>query len=218
MVIQWLGHSSFLIISGNGTKIITDPYQPDAFGGGITYGPIRISPDIVTVSHDHADHNYVEGLPNHFSVISKAGKTTVHGIEFKGIEAFHDPEGGSLRGRDVIFNMNIDRIHVCHLGDLGEMLTPDQVDQIGQVDVLLIPVGGYYTIDAKTASRVVDQLKPKVVIPMHYLTDKCAFPIAPVDDFLAGKEDVRRLDSSEYEVAKEQLPDAREIVVLKHAL
>lgn len=218
MVIQWLGHSSFLIATANGTKIITDPYEPGAFGGGISYGPIKIAPDIVTVSHDHADHGYIEGLPNHFELASHPGTKTIKEIEFKGVESYHDPEQGSLRGRNVIFNMRIDRVHVCHLGDLGQMLTPDQVDQIGQVDILLIPVGGYYTIDAKEATRVADQLNPKVVIPMHYLTEKCAFPIAPVDKFLEGKQNVRRLDSSEYEIAKDQLPDAREIVVLKHAM
>lgn len=218
MVIRWLGHSSFLIIASNGTKIITDPYEPGAFGGGISYGPIKTAPDIVTVSHDHADHGYVEGLPNHFSVVSHAGTTTIQGIEFKGIESFHDPEQGGLRGRNIIFNMSIDGIHVCHLGDLGHILTPDQVNQIGHVDILLIPVGGYYTIDAKEADRVADQLSPKVLIPMHYCTEECSFPIAPVDEFLAGKENVRRLDSSEYQIAKDQLPDVRVIVVLKHAL
>lgn len=218
MLVQWLGHSSFLIISAGGTKIITDPYEPGAFGGGIGYGPIKIAPDIVTVSHDHADHGYVEGLPNHFSVVSHAGTTTIKGIEFKGVESFHDPEQGSLRGRNVMFNMNIDGIQVCHLGDLGQLLTPDQTTQLGRVDILLTPVGGYYTIDARGATLAADQLNPKVIIPMHYLTEKCAFPIAPVDQFLAGKENVRRLDSSEYEITKDQLPDAREIVVLKHAL
>ena len=218
MVIQWLGHSSFLIVSAEGTKIITDPYEPGAFAGGISYGPIKIAPDIVTVSHDHADHGYVDGLPNHFSVVSHPGTTTIQGIEFRGIESFHDPEGGALRGRNVIFSMNVDRVHVCHLGDLGHLLTPGQVDQIGPVDILLIPVGGYYTIDSEEAARVADQLSPKVIIPMHYCTGECSFPIAPVDEFLAGKQNVRRLDSSEYEITKDQLPDTREIVVLKHAL
>jgi L-ascorbate metabolism protein UlaG (beta-lactamase superfamily) len=218
MVIQWLGHASFLIISANGTKIITDPYEPGAFGGGISYRRIEIPPDIVTVSHDHADHGYVEGLPNHFSVVSHAGVHNVKGIEFKGVDSYHDPELGSLRGRNTIFVMNIDHVRVCHLGDLGHVLTPHEVDQVGFVDILLIPVGGYYTIGPAEATRVVEQLSPKVVIPMHYKTDKCDFPIVPADEFLLGKPNVTQPGSSEYEVTKDQLPDQQEVVVLQHAL
>lgn len=218
MVIQWLGHASFLIVAADGTKIVTDPYEPGAFGGGITYGPIEIPADIVTVSHDHADHGYVDGLPNHFSVVSRPGSTNVKGMEFKGVESYHDPERGTLRGRNIMFAMNVDRVRVCHLGDLGHELGAGEAGQLGEIDVLLIPVGGYYTIDADEATRVAEQLNPKVVIPMHFRTDKCSFPIAPVDDFLAGKENVRRFETSEYEITREQLPDQREIVVLKHAL
>jgi len=218
MVIQWLGHASFLIISANGTKIITDPYDPNAFSGGLGYRRIEIPPDIVTVSHDHADHGYAEGLPNHFGLVSSAGSKNIRGIDFKGVESFHDPEQGTMRGRNVMFVMNIDRVRTCHLGDLGHVLTGQQVDQLGEVDILLIPVGGYYTIGPEEADRVIGQLNPKVVIPMHYKTDKCNFPIAPVDDFLSGKENVRRLDTSEYETTREQLPDQREIIVLRHAL
>lgn len=218
MVVQWLGHASFLVISADGTKIITDPYEPGAFDGGISYGPIEIPPDIVTVSHDHADHSYIEGLPNEFAVVSHAGSTTEKGINFKGVESYHDPEQGALRGRNIMFVMNVDHIRVCHLGDLGHELGDREASELGEVDVLLVPVGGYYTIGPEEASRVVDHLDPKVVMPMHFRTDKCSFPIAPVDDFLRGKQNVKVLDTSEYEITKEQLPDTREIVVLKHAL
>jgi len=218
MLIQWLGHSSFLIVSQNGTKIITDPYESGAFGGGIEYDRIRISPDIVTVSHKHADHGHVGGLPNHFEVVSKPGTTTIKGIEIKGIQSYHDPEQGAIRGENTIFVMTIDNVRVCHLGDLGQELTEEQVSEIGQVDVLLIPVGGYYTIEPSVATRVAQRLAPKVIIPMHYKTPKVQFPIVGVDEFLKGKSNVRRLNTSEFEVTKETLPDEQEIVVLKHAL
>lgn len=218
MVIRWLGHASFLIVSSGGTKIITDPYEPNAFGGALKHRPIEMPPDIVTVSHDHADHNYINGLPNHFSVVSRPGTTDVEEIEFKGVESYHDSERGALRGTNIIFVMDVDGVRVCHLGDLGHELSGPELNQLGEVDVLLIPVGGKFTIGPAEAARVVGQLNPRVVIPMHYKTDKVDFPIAPVDDFLAGKQNVRRLDSSEYEVVKEQLPDRQEIIVLKYAL
>lgn len=218
MLIQWLGHSCFLIVSENGTKIITDPYESGAFGGGLNYDRIRIAPDIVTVSHKHADHGNVGGLPNHFEVVSKPGTVTVKGIEFKGIASYHDPEQGAIRGENVIFVMTIDGVRVCHLGDLGQELTHDQIAQMGQVDILMIPVGGYYTIEPDVATRLVQRINPKVVIPMHFKTPKVEFPIAGVDVFLAGKKNVKRLNSSEYEVTRETLPVEQEIVVLNHAL
>jgi len=218
MVIEWLGHSSFLIISANGTKIITDPYEPGAFGGALNYKPIGIPPDIVTVSHNHADHGYTEGLPNHFSLVSQAGSRNVHGIDFKGVESYHDTAQGALRGMNIIFVMNIDSIRVCHLGDQGQELSPQQIEQLGEIDILLIPVGGYYTIGPAEATRVIARLNPRIVIPMHFKTDKVELPILPVDNFLQGKENVRILDSSRLEITRETLPDQCEIVVLKHAL
>lgn len=218
MVIQWLGHSSFLIISANGTKIITDPYEPNAFGGALRYGQISIPPDIVTVSHEHADHGNVEGLPNHFQVVSQAGEKDIRGIHFRCVEAFHDTQEGAVRGRNLLVVMNIDRVRVCHLGDLGHVLSEYEAERLGEVDVLLIPVGGYYTIGPEQADRVIERLRPRLVIPMHYKTAKVDFPIAPVDDFLRGKANVRRLNSSEIEMTREMLPDMTEIVVLQHAL
>ena len=218
MIIQWLGHASFLIISASGVKIITDPYEPGSFGGALKYRAITISPDIVTVSHEHADHGYVEGLPNHFEVVSRPGTKVVHGIEIKGFEFYHDSEGGALRGMNVVYVINVDRVRVCQLGDLGHELSQTQADILGEVDVLLIPVGGTYTIGPEEATRMIGLLKPRVVIPMHYKTEKVEFPIRPVDDFLKGKTNVRQLNSSEFELTRETLPDQCEIVVLKHAM
>ncbi len=118
-----------------------------------------------------------------------AGSKTLKGISIKGISTFHDPSKGSERGANVIFNLSVDGMQVCHLGDLGHVLSDKEVSEIGPVDILLIPVGGYYTIDHKEATRVAEQIKPKVLIPMHFKTSKCTFPIAPVDDFLKGKKE-----------------------------
>jgi len=213
MRIKWLGHASFLITSDSGIKIITDPYQPDE---RLKYGEINESADIVTVSHEHGDHNYVSAVRGNPEAIR--GTAKVKGIELKGIPAYHDNTGGSQRGKNTIFCFAVDGVRVCHLGDLGHPLSDKQIAELGSVDILIIPVGGSYTIDAKVAGQVCDKLKPKVIIPMHFRNDKCIFPIAGVDEFLQGKEGVSRLDISEVEFKQGELPATTKIVVLKPAL
>ncbi len=147
-----------------------------------------------------------------------SGSKTVKGIGIKGIPTYHDPSKGNERGANTIFTFSVDRMQVCHLGDLGHILGDKEVAEIGTVDILLIPVGGYYTIDPKEATRVAEQINPKVLIPMHFKTEKCGFPIAPVEDFLKGKANVKRPMSSEISLDKKSLPQQMEIVVLEHAL
>ena len=213
MKIKWLGHACFLITSDSGLKIITDPYET---GGDLSYGQIKESADIVTVSHDHADHNNVAAVQGNPKVVR--GAASIKGIEFKGIPTYHDETGGRQRGRNTILCFELDGMRLCHLGDLGHQLSDSQVDELGTVDILLIPVGGFYTIDAKVASQLCDRLKPKVVIPMHYKTAKCAYPITGVEEFLKGKKEVRRLDASEVEFKPGELPATTQIVVLNPAL
>ena len=213
MKIKWLGHASFLITSDTETNIITDPY---ATGGGLSYGEITESADIVTVSHEHGDHSNVSGVRGNPEAVR--GTAKVKGVEFKAISTYHDESGGSQRGRNTIFCFEVDEVGVCHLGDLGHPLNDKQTAELGSVDILLIPVGGFYTIDAKVASQLCDRLKPKVIIPMHFKNDKCAFPIAGVDEFLQGQEGVSRLDASEVEFKRGELPASTQTVVLKPAL
>ena len=218
MEIKWYGHSAFLITSDQGLKIITDPYESGAYGGALAYGKIQDEADLVTTSHDHADHNDVKGLPGKPEVVKESGSRTVKGISIKGIPTFHDPSKGSERGSNLVFNFQVDGIQICHVGDLGHVLSEQEVKEIGSVDILLLPVGGYYTIDAKEAARVSEQIKPKVLIPMHFKTTKCGFSIAPVDDFLKGKAKVKRAQGSEASFSKAALPKQMEIIVLNHAL
>lgn len=215
MKLKWLGHSSFLITSEEGTKIITDPY---ATGGGINYGEIKEAADIAVVTHAHSDHNNVAAVRGRPQVVRGAGSQEAKGINFEGIASFHDDAGGRQRGPNTIFCFTVDGIRLCHLGDLGHQLSGEQAADIGQVDVLLIPVGGFFTIDAAGATRVMERLKPRVVIPMHYKTDRCAYPISGVDSFIKGKANVQGMESAEVEFKREQLPPATEIVVLQHAL
>ncbi len=213
MKIKWLGHASFMITSEAGTKIITDPYVTTE---NLNYGEIKESADIVTVSHEHGDHSNVAAVKGNPEVVK--GTAKVKGIEFKGVPTYHDNTGGSQRGKNTVFCFAVDGVRVCHLGDLGHQLNDKQVAELGSVDILLIPVGGNYTINAKVATQICGRLKPKVVIPMHFKNDKCTFPIGGVDEFLQGKEGVNRLDASEVEFKQGELPASTQTVVLKPAL
>jgi L-ascorbate metabolism protein UlaG (beta-lactamase superfamily) len=218
MKIKWYGHSAFLITSDQGAKIIIDPYEPGAFGGQLSYGKIKDQVDIVLTSHDHADHNYTKDLPGTPQIVKGSGSKTAKGISMKGISTYHDPSQGSERGANTIFTLKIDNLQLCHLGDLGHLLSDKELAEIGPVDILLIPVGGFFTIDPKEATRVAEQIKPKILIPMHFKTAKCGFPIAPVEDFLKGKTNTKRPKASEATFDKATLPQQMEIVVLEHAL
>jgi len=215
MKMKWLGHACFLISSDAGLRIITDPYTA---GGGVGYAPVNEAADIVMVSHDHFDHNAVSTVAGKPEVVRGGGTKNAKGVEFKGIATYHDDSKGSQRGDNTVFCFSVDGVKLCHLGVLGHRLSSEQVAEIGDVDVLLVPVGGFFTIDANVAGQVCDDLKPRVVIPMHYKTPKLDFPIAGVDEFVKGKANVRALDSSEAEFKLGELPDATEIVVLQPAL
>ena len=218
MKIKWYGHAAFLITSDQDTKIIIDPYEPGGFGGQLSYGKIKDQADFVITTHDHADHNYTKDLPGNPQIVKGSGHKMVKGISIKGISTYHDPSKGSERGTNTIFTLKIDNIQCCHLGDLGHSLSDKELAEIGQVDILLIPVGGFFTIDPKEATLVAEQIKPKILIPMHFKTEKCGFPISAVDDFLKGKKNIKRPKASETTFDKATLPQEMEIVVLEHAL
>lgn len=215
MKVKWLGHSAFKITSDNGTSVITDPYSAYS---GLSYGEIKESADVVTISHEHGDHNNAAAIQGSPEVVKEAAPVEKRGIKFNGVSTYHDDAGGSKRGGNTIFCFEIDGIRVCHLGDLGHPLGDKEAAAVGEVDVVLTPVGGSFTIDAKTATGVCDQLAPKVIIPMHFKNEKCAFPISAVDDFLEGKTGVSKAGASEVEFKKENLPATTQIVVLEPAL
>jgi len=213
MKVKWLGHAAFVITSDTGIKIITDPYAAEE---RLSYGDIKESADIVTTSHDHADHSNVEAVRGNPAVVR--GTTQVKGINFRGTSTYHDEAAGKKRGNNTIFCFEIDGVKVCHLGDLGHPLNEKQAAELGEIDILLTPVGGFYTIDAATASQICDQLKPRVIIPMHYRNKKCTFPISGVDEFLQGKKNVSQPDTSEAEFKSGKLPADTQIIVLQPAL
>jgi L-ascorbate metabolism protein UlaG (beta-lactamase superfamily) len=218
MKVKWYGHAAFLITSNQGIKIILDPYESGAYGGQLSYGKIKDEVDLVLTSHDHADHNDTKNLPGSPQVVKGSGTKTLKGIPIKGISTFHDTSKGKERGENTIFVLTVDEMQICHLGDLGHILSEKEINEIGYIDILMIPVGGFFTIDAKEATRVAEQLKPRILIPMHFKTEKCGFPIAPVDEFLKGKTNYKKIGASEISLNKTNLPQQMEIIVLEHAL
>ncbi len=216
--IKYYGHSSFLISNSN-VKIIMDPYKKGALDGAINYEPIEDIADIVTVSHGHMDHAGWKEIPGNPTLVEAGGEKVINGVRFKGISAFHDKAHGALRGTNMIFTVEISGARLVHLGDLGHILTTEQVREIGLVDILMIPVGGYFTIDAEDAWQVVEQLDPLVIIPIHYKTQYVDLPIADVTQFTDKAEDygyrVEELGTSEIEI--ERLPRKKTVWIFEPA-
>lgn len=184
MTIRYLGHACFEFTSKDGIKIITDPYTQ--VGYELSDG---LCADLLIISHAHFDHNYAQAVKCKV-VLNEAKKYSFDGVEIEGIESYHDTEMGALRGKNIIYKIILDGITLCHMGDIGEECSDALVAQVGKVDVLLIPVGGTYTVDAKGAKAYIDKICPKAVIPMHYKPQDGALDIAGIQPFLDLFEDV----------------------------
>lgn len=210
MEITWLGHSCFRI-KGSRATVITDPYAPD-----LGYSLGKQKADIVCVSHQHPGHNYIQGITGEPKSLTGPGEYEISGVLIIGIATFHDTERGQHRGKNTVYLMQIDEIAVCHLGDLGHVLTAEQVEELGNVDVLLLPVGGSSTIAAPTAAEVVRQLEPAVVIPMHFRTAALSRELDPVDRFLKeiGVTDVK--PQPKLSLTKSSLPDSTQVILLDY--
>ncbi len=164
MEITWLGHACFRL-RGKEVVVLTDPFGPQF---GYTLG--RVSAQIVTVSHDHPGHNNVAAVSGEPYVLRGPGEYEVQNVLITAVASYHDAERGKRLGRNTIYVLHIDDLAVCHLGDLGHVLTDEQREEIGEVDILLTPVGGKNTIDTAQAVEVIGQLDPRIIIPMHYAT------------------------------------------------
>lgn len=216
MKITWLGHATFLVEADDGTRIITDPFEAGSYDGAVGYAPITDRADIVTVSHDHADHNAVDAVQGQPEVVRGSESRTIKGIPIRGVGTYHDESRGQDRGRNTIFVMEVDGVRVGHLGDLGHPLSDEESESLGQVDVLLAPVGGYYTIGPEEAKEVAERLGAKVIIPMHYKTEALGFPIQPVDDFLKLMDRVERLNGRTVEIGADDIGNGPKVVVLDY--
>lgn len=212
MEIIYLGHSSFRIKT-KGASIVTDPYDPKMVGLKFP----KISADIVTVSHEHNDHNRRELVKNVRKIVDGPGEYEIGGVSIVGLPSFHDDKGGSVRGKNTIYILEAESLRLVHLGDLGHKLDESQIEVIGDVDVLMVPVGGEYTIGASTASEIVHALTPKIIIPMHYkmaaLNQETFGKLEPIETFL--KEVALPVESAEKLVVKGILEETQKVVKLK---
>lgn len=212
MKVRWFGQAAFLLESVGGTTFVTDPYA-DTIG----YPPLRVAADYVTKSHDHDDHANVGAVKGAKRVFDQVGEYQAGDVTVKATLTPHDDVGGTKRGPNLVFTFDDGDIRLCHLGDLGAPLTPEQLASIGKVDVVCVPVGGIYTVDAGGAVKVCDQLKPGLIIPMHYRTETLIYRLAPVEPFINAIGGAEQLPVSDIEVTRESLGAHRRVVVLKHA-
>lgn len=211
MKIQWLGHSCFLLTAQSGVRVLTDPFNEQ-----VGYPLPAVAADIVTISHHHGDHDNTAVVKGQFAVYDSPGWFHLKGIDILGVATFHDAQQGAQRGKNTLFRLTIDGVNVLHCGDLGHPLSPEQLVEVGRVDVLLPPVGGHYTIDSEQALALVHALKPAMTIPMHFKTPVMGFPIGPVDDFLQAAGGGRRIASTEIEIDPQTLPTMGGVVVLDY--
>ncbi|MDD3852654.1 MAG: MBL fold metallo-hydrolase [Syntrophomonadaceae bacterium] len=208
MIISWLGHASF-IIKTEGKSIITDPF--DERSG---YTPWQQPVDIATVSHDHWDHNAVHVLQGNPQIIKETGTFNFPGITITGFSSYHDKNKGADRGNNTIYKIMAEDISLVHLGDQGTLLDKELIAQIGQIDILFTPVGGKFTLDAEAAFQIIQQLNPKIVIPMHFQTPHLSFKLAPAEAFICKFNQVIKLPF--LEINRGEITKSLQIIVLDY--
>jgi len=208
MEITWLGHSCFRI-KGRHATVITDPYSPD-----LGYSLGKHTARIVTVSHQHPGHSYIRGIGGEPKQVTGPGEYEISGVLIIGIGTYHDAEKGKKRGKNTVYLMEVDEVSVCHLGDLGHVLTSEQVEQLDNVDILLLPVGGTSTVNAATAAEIVRQLEPNAVVPMHYKTKTLKKELAPVDRFLREMGLKEITSQPKLSFTKASLPTSTQVFLL----
>jgi L-ascorbate metabolism protein UlaG (beta-lactamase superfamily) len=204
--IRWHGHACWEIT--NDITLVTDPHD----GKSIGIPAPNVMGDIILVSHDHYDHNSVKSVEKEDSkIVTDERKRNISNVEIFGINSFHDEDMGAKRGSNIIYRFTMDGIKFCHLGDLGHDLDEEAVQKIGDVDILFVPIGGTFTVDDKQAWNVINKIKPKIIIPMHYKIGGLSLPIAGIDPFLEKNRYKILKVGNEIDIEKEDLPTEPEI-------
>lgn len=210
MKIRWHGHSCFSLLLENGLHILTDP-----FDASVGYAQPTCAADIVTESHQHHDHNDTSTLSAVGTILAQPGTWTFGDVTIRAIPTFHDDENGAKRGTNLLFVVEAEGMRIVHCGDLGHMLSQEQLAALAPCSVLLVPIGGFYTIDTDTALRLREELAPALTIPMHFLTPPMRFPISDEKAFVE-KSKGRYADTNEIHVTVKSLEDLPEVLVLQY--
>lgn len=207
MEITLLGHNCFRL-RGREVALITDPFAPPE-------GSLRVAADIVTVSHDHEGHNSISAVEGEARAVTGPGEYEIKGVLITGVGTFHDAEQGKARGRNTVYLIEMDDLRLCHLGDLGHVLSTDQIEEIGTVDVLLVPAGGPHGISPAQATEVISQLEPAIVVPMDWTGAGDGQPTGALDRFCheMGIKEVE--PQARLTVSKSSLPSETQVVVLE---
>ena len=204
--IRWHGHSCFEIT--NDITLVTDPHD----GKSIGIPAPSVTGDVILVSHDHYDHNSVKSVEKEGSkVVTDERKRNISDVEIRGVESFHDECDGAKRGKNIMYKFTMNGIKFCHLGDLGHELDDEAVQKIGDVDILFLPIGGTFTVDDKQAWNVINKIRPKIIVPMHYKIGGLSLPIAGIDPFLERSAYKILKVGNEIDIEKEDLPPETEI-------
>jgi L-ascorbate metabolism protein UlaG (beta-lactamase superfamily) len=208
MEIVWLGHSCFRI-RGREATIVTDPFDKT-----LGYPMKKVTANIVTVSHPHPRHNHSEGVAGDPKVISRPGEYEIHNVFINGILTFHDADKGERLGKNTAFLFQIEEVSICHLGDLGHIPTSEQIEQMSDADILMVPVGGGNTIGAAAAVETISLIQPKIVMPMHYRTEAVTGDLEPPDRFLKEMGVKEAMIQPKLTVSKSALPIDTSVVML----
>ena len=212
MKLQYLGHASFRIISEMGTTVVCDPFKSDWVG----FEMARVRTDVVTISHHHGDHDCMDSIVGSPAELDVEIACAADDIAIESIETFHDDEKGAKRGKNLVFTFLVDGLKVVHMGDIG-CFDQHVVEKIKECDVLLLPVGGTFTVDAMGAKWYVDNVQPKIVVPMHYKTEEHSFNVDGVDKFLSlfAPERLKISQSDTLTLFDAPSNDETEVVVLQ---
>ncbi|ADL50127.1 MBL fold metallo-hydrolase [Clostridium cellulovorans] len=212
MKIYFLGESSFILESNNHSRILIDPYN-DFYHKELYNLPF----DVVTISHHHPNHSYLKNLINKPLVIDTADYHATKDFLIKGIISYHDNVKGARRGKNIIFTYESDGYRLCHLGDLGHELSLEFLDFIGDVDVLMIPTGGNFTIGPTEAHNLCIALKPKVIFPMAYKTDSISYPLEGLDPFISKMKNGEKLLTNYFEITS-PLTSLNRVIILNYSV
>ena len=205
--IKWFGHSMWKIWDEN-VSIITDPFTDIGYPM-----PENETADIVLTSHDHFDHNNIQLIKGNPQVVNTEGKFEIRGVKIEPFPVWHDETRGSERGSNLLMKFNISGKTFLHCGDLGHICSADVISKLGKIDVLFNPVGGFYTIDAKTAKALVEMINPVIVFPMHFKTPVLDFPIATIEEYLKLTDDHKRISWNEIKLTEKDFVRSQTLIM-----
>lgn len=181
MEIRWFGHSFFQIITKEKISIVIDPFS-ETIGLKVP----KVEADILLITHSHQDHNNKKAIKGNYFLIEEPGEYEIKNVFIQGILSFHDKKEGKERGENIMYKILAEEISLLHLGDFGqEDLEKEQLEKIKQIDILMVPVGGVFTIGPKEAKKIVERIRPKIILPMHYKLPNLKIKLEPVENFLS---------------------------------